>query len=63
MKENEYMICVPYGDFMDGVHAIADLDSIRAMITDSGEYCSNAIKAVLGLVIESGSPFGEGEKK
>ena len=63
MKENGNMIYVPYGDFVDGVKAIADLDSIRAIITEGGEYCSKTIKALLGLPIESDSPFGEGEKK
>ena len=49
---NEKMVLVPYGDFIDGVKAIADLDSIRAMVTNGQDYCSNSIMAVLGLEVE-----------
>lgn len=45
----EKMITVPYGDFVDGMQALADLDSIRAIITKGGGYCSNDVMAVLGL--------------
>lgn len=45
-------VYVPYGDFVDGVQAQADLDSIRAIITHGGGYCSNDIKAILGLEVE-----------
>ena len=34
----EKMIYVPYGDFVDGVMARADLDSIRAIITKGTGY-------------------------
>jgi hypothetical protein len=46
---DEKMICVPYGDFVDGVKALADLASIRALVTRSDSYCSKDIKAILGL--------------
>ena len=46
---DEKMVCVPYGDFVDGVMAQADLELIRAMITDGGEYCSKGVRAALGL--------------
>ena len=49
---NEKMVLVPYGDFIYGVKAIADLDSIRAMVTNGQDYCSNSIMAVLGLEVE-----------
>lgn len=49
----EKMIYVPYGDFVDGVMARADLDSIRAIITKGTGYCSEDIKAVLGLPAET----------
>lgn len=45
----EKMVYVPYGDFVDGVMARADLDSIRAVIKNGGGYCSEEIKAILGL--------------
>lgn len=44
----EHIIEVPYGDFVDGVQAMSDLDSIRALI-DDGEYASSAILSVLGI--------------
>lgn len=48
----EKMIYVPYGDFVDGVMARSDVDSIRAIITKGTGYCSEDIKAVLGLPVE-----------
>ena len=53
------MISVPYGDFVDGVQARADLDSIRAMITEKRAYCSDSIMAILGLPIKENNPFPE----
>ena len=50
----DVMITVPLGDYTDGITARADLDSIRAMITDGDEYCSESIKAVLGLPTKKG---------
>lgn len=55
----EIMISVPYGDFVDGVQACADLDSIRAMITEKQAYCSDSIMAILGLPIKENNPFPE----
>ena len=49
--ENEKMVTVPYSDFVNGVCAMADLDSIRAMIESGREYCSDSIKAVLGIAV------------
>lgn len=48
----EKMIYVPYGDFVDGVMARADLDSIRAIVKNGGVYCSEEIRAILGLPVE-----------
>lgn len=45
----EKMITVPYGDFVDGMQALADLDSVRAIITKGDGYCSSSVMAVLGL--------------
>lgn len=44
----EHLVKVPYGDFVDGIQAMSDLDSIRALI-DGGEYASSAILSVLGI--------------
>ena len=49
----EKMIYVPYGDFVNGVMARADLDSIRAIIVEGTGYCSEDIKAVLWLPMET----------
>ena len=46
-------VYVPYGDFVDGVQAQADLDSIRAILTHGGGYCSDDIKAILGLEVDN----------
>lgn len=49
---DEKMICVPYGDFVDGVKAMADLDSIRALVVTDTVYCPDDIKAILGLEVK-----------
>lgn len=49
MGEKEIMVTVPYGDFVDGIQALADLNSIRAMLVNGKEYCSDAILAVLEM--------------
>ena len=59
----EQMITVPYGDFIDGVMARADLDSVRAIITEGNGYCSEVIMAVLGLPIKKEEPFGANHKE
>lgn len=48
----EKMIYVPYEDFVDGVMARADLDSIRAVVKYGNAYCSEKIRAILGLPAE-----------
>ena len=58
-RMEEIMISVPYGDFVDAVQACADLDSIRAMITEKQAYCSDSIMAILGLPIKDHNPFEE----
>lgn len=58
-RMEEIMINVPYGDFVDGVQARSDLDSIRAIITEKQGYCSNSIMAILGLPIKDSNPFSE----
>lgn len=47
----DLIIPVPYGDFVDGQKALADLDSIRAILIKSHGYCSDSILAILGLEI------------
>ena len=49
----ERTVVVPYGDFVDGIQAMADLDSIRALITTEEAYASNSILAILGLVVST----------
>lgn len=51
----EHCICVPYGDFVDGVQAMSDLDSIRALLKNGGAYASDDIYAVLGIVNPEGN--------
>lgn len=46
------MITIPYGDFVDGVCAQADLGSIRALITSGSAYCSDEIKIILGIEVK-----------
>lgn len=48
----EHIIPVPYGDFIDGIQAMADLDSIRAMLEKGRAYASDDILAVLGMPIK-----------
>ena len=49
----ERTVVVPYGDFVDGIQAMADLDSIRALITIEEAYASNSILAILGLIVST----------
>ena len=49
--EDEKMIYVPLSQFVDGVTAQADLESIRAILASDAGYASNDIKAVLGIEI------------
>ena len=49
----ERTVVVPYGDFVDGIQAMADLDSIRTLITTKEAYASNSILAILGLVVST----------
>lgn len=52
MNEKEIiMVMVPLSDFTDGVMAKADLDSVRALVSEGKEYCSDAIKIVLGIPV------------
>lgn len=46
------MITVPYDDFVNGICAMADLDNIKALITSGGAYCSDSIKAILGIEVK-----------
>lgn len=55
---DEIMAKVPYGDFIDGVMARADMNSIRALVKGGSVYCSDEIEAVLGLPVKK-----EGETK
>lgn len=48
----DYLVTIPYEDFIDGVQAMADLDSIRAMLEKGGAYASDDILAVLGMPIK-----------
>ena len=46
---DEHLILVPYGDFIDGVKAMADLDSIRALVSSGIAISVDDIKPILGL--------------
>lgn len=50
MEEKEIMVTVPLYKFEEGIMAKADLDSVRALVCSGGEYCSDGIKAVLGIL-------------
>ncbi len=43
------IVTVPYEDFVDGMKAVADLDSIRVLITSGTAICLDDIKPILGL--------------
>lgn len=49
----ERTVVVPYDAFVDGVQAMADLDSIRALITTKAAYASDSILAILGLIVSA----------
>lgn len=51
-EEDEIMVTVPLSTFIDGVTAAADLDSVRALVSECKEYCSDEIKAVLGIPVK-----------
>lgn len=51
-ETGEIMVTVPLSTFINGVTAAADLDSVRALVSDSKEYCSDGIKAVLGIPVK-----------
>ena len=46
------MVTVPYEDFVNGICAMADLNSIKELITKGGAYCSDSIKAILGIEVK-----------
>lgn len=47
----EMMITVPYGDFVDGQKAMADLDTIRIIVSKE-KYCSEILCGILGVTLE-----------
>lgn len=49
---NETMVTVPYGDFVDGMKALADLDNIRVLIESGAVVVLNDIKPILGLEVK-----------
>lgn len=46
---NELMIKVPYVDFLQGVEANTDMESIRMLVKSGVGYCSDDIRAILGI--------------
>nr|DAN93236.1 MAG TPA: hypothetical protein [Caudoviricetes sp.] len=46
------MIYVPYEDFVEGVKAKADLDTLRELMSTDCAYGSESIKAILRLPME-----------
>ena len=51
MENEERMVLIPLSQFVDGITAQADLNSVRTLVEYGGEYCSDGIKSVLGLGI------------
>ena len=49
----QIMVTVPYEDFVDGICAIAELEVLRGLIESKQVYCSDEIRAVLGLKVDS----------
>lgn len=47
MLENR--VNVPLESYVDGVTAREDLENIKALVMFGDAYCSNSIRAVLGL--------------
>lgn len=48
-ETGKIMVTVPLSDYTDGIMAKADLDSVRALLSSGKEYCSDAVKIVLGI--------------
>lgn len=51
MENEERMVLIPLSQFVYGITAQADLDSVRALVKYGGGYCSDDIKSVLGIEI------------
>ena len=47
----ERTVVVPYGDYVDGIKARADLNSVRRLIITKAGYASSSILAILGLAV------------
>ncbi len=60
-SENEFMISVPYDDFVAGLQALRVLISIRQMIKNANSYASSDIKAVLGFKEENNNAGNDRE--
>lgn len=54
MSQEVKTVTVPYGDFVDGVIAQADLDCLRAIVANEKYYVETegAVKRILGLSAE-----------
>lgn len=53
-KKEEFVITVPYDDFICGVQALRILISARQMLNSGDAYASVALKAILGIKKEDG---------
>jgi hypothetical protein len=48
----EATINVPYEDFVDYVCAYSKLSAIKQMVESGSDYCSDSIKAILGIEVK-----------
>ena len=53
-KKEEFVIAVPYDDFVCGLQALRILISARQMLKSGDAYASVALKAILGIKKEDG---------
>lgn len=49
----EKTLNVPYIEFVEGVHAKLILDAVKSLIVEYDAYCSDSIKALLGLPVNN----------
>lgn len=46
---DELMIKVPYVDFLQGMEAKTDMESLRMIVKSGAGYCSDDIRVILGI--------------
>jgi hypothetical protein len=53
-KKEEFVIAVPYDDFVCGLQALRILISARQMLKSGDAFASDGLKAILGIKTEEG---------